>query len=324
MNYEPSPSNFTVDNKPEAYAGIDFWNTDFPALWGSTVNDPDSDAIPRNDLAVIQNLGFDLIKGFNYSDPLVRNHIPFLDECFNRNINVIIPISNTIIIGDIDVISRIIDDAINNIAVVAISIGNNLQGAAAVELIADVFSMIVAQDIMNTLAVCAPLEIPSDIPIFPSEIEAIRNAIISRGLAVEYAQRWFHAINIFNPDAILPILVTHRDDPVFGTQPLLITEYGSPSNPQGELEQKIVIDEQIAIIYGNIGPAFPLFAGGCLYEFTDELWRTGGFGNKEEQSFGIKAFTGDFGEDLTLDGLPYRVDVLADKLVVNSFPIIPI
>ncbi len=329
MNYEPAPSNYDSLPPPPVYFDTDFWNADFPALWGTMKNDPSGTGTPRNDLQVMQSIGINMIKGYNYSDPNSRNHIPFLDDCISKNIKVIIPISNFFVspngINQFSaVIHRIINQAIQSDAVTTISIGNELQGVDNAKLIAQIFKFVVVLDSGNKLALCSPLQLfDSTGTTFPVMANQIRTEIVNLGLSQEYESRWFHGINIYPPTPIVTFLQTHKNDPVNGKQPLLFTEYGYWSRPTGQNLQKNQIVNQATIIYSNIDNTFPMFLGGCLFELTDELWKRGGFGDQQEQSFGIEKFTGNFGTDITTTGLEYRVDVLEKKESFDAFKNVP-
>ena len=79
------------------------------------------------------------------------------------------------------------------------------------------------------------------------------------------------------------------------------------------------ITSQATEIYNNVNDTYPLFVGGCLFEYNDELWKTGGFGNDEEQSFGLNAFSGTSETDLTTTKLTYLIDELRQKQAYADF-----
>jgi hypothetical protein len=93
MDYSPEPSDYinpanTCTNKPYSckYFDDDFFNADFPLLWGAT------GASARNDLGTIQGMGMNFLHLYNFSG--CRNHLPFLSYANSQGISVMIPVSS--------------------------------------------------------------------------------------------------------------------------------------------------------------------------------------------------------------------------------------
>ena len=86
ISYQPSPSN-DPRNGTGVHFDQDYWNTDFPAFWGT-----DGQAGSRNDLDNIKNVGPTLLHLYDWNAQ--RNHTPFLDAANSRGMKVMVPISN--------------------------------------------------------------------------------------------------------------------------------------------------------------------------------------------------------------------------------------
>src|SRR5215469_9653275 len=88
MAYTPEPSDFSGSTNcpfPDKckYFDDDFFNADFPMLWGSS---------GRDDLMTIKQMGVNFLHLYDFG--VCRNHIPFLDDANSLGISVMIPISN--------------------------------------------------------------------------------------------------------------------------------------------------------------------------------------------------------------------------------------
>lgn len=93
------------------------FNSDFQALWG--VDTHNQGVISRDDLRYISNAGFNLLHIYDWN-PVLRNHIPFLDYAYELGLGVLVPFSNYFITesyGDNDVL---VSEALKSV-----SIGNN-------------------------------------------------------------------------------------------------------------------------------------------------------------------------------------------------------
>ncbi len=86
ISYQPSASNDPRDGSGVTF-DQDYWNTDFPALWGT-------DGLPgsREDLDGINSAGLTLLHLYDWNAQ--RNHTPFLDAVNMKGMKVMVPISN--------------------------------------------------------------------------------------------------------------------------------------------------------------------------------------------------------------------------------------
>ena len=83
-NPNPTPTN---PNNDATYFDSDFYNADFPSLWGTG-----SASNGRNDLATIQASGANLLHIYSWNPQ--RNHKSFLDAANAAKLKVMIPITN--------------------------------------------------------------------------------------------------------------------------------------------------------------------------------------------------------------------------------------
>ncbi|CAM9200857.1 unnamed protein product, partial [Heterosigma akashiwo] len=67
------------------------FNTDFQALWGIDTRTPG--VVSRDDLRYIKEAGFNLLHVYDWN-PILRDHIPFLDYCEELGLGVFVPFSN--------------------------------------------------------------------------------------------------------------------------------------------------------------------------------------------------------------------------------------
>jgi hypothetical protein len=85
ISYQPSPSNDPRNGQGVTF-DQDYWNTDFPALWGTDA------AGGRNDLDGIKAAGLNLLHLYDWNAQ--RDHTPFLDAANSKGLKVMVPISN--------------------------------------------------------------------------------------------------------------------------------------------------------------------------------------------------------------------------------------
>jgi hypothetical protein len=86
ISYQPSPSNDPRNGQGVTF-DQDYWNTDFPATWGS-----DGQTGSRNDLDAIKGVGLNLLHLYDWNAQ--RNHTPFLDAANTKGLKIMVPISN--------------------------------------------------------------------------------------------------------------------------------------------------------------------------------------------------------------------------------------
>jgi len=91
--YQPSPSDDCQLQTPNCqtpnavYFDSDFYNTDFPALWG-----PGASATGRDDLKTFKAAGINFLHVYNWNPQ--RSHTTFLDAAVAHGMKVTIPVTN--------------------------------------------------------------------------------------------------------------------------------------------------------------------------------------------------------------------------------------
>ena len=315
VNYQPSPSDYRSLPPPSTYFDSDFTNQDFIGLWG-----PNGNRIQkgRNDILTIKrSLHSNVIKMFNWNPS--RNHQSFLDYCQQNDLKVIIPISNYFVLN----VSQQQSNIINIIkqgqhpSVIAFSIGNELS-MSNTQNIARVFQLVVKNDGGNR-SVCSPIK-QNDFPSLPAEIQKNCHSL---GLFSQFDNLFFQAINVYPPpknvvngalDNLKLVVNSQWPHSQFASQPLLITEYGWNSATTSFINQGASIGSQARFISENSkDPNKPLFLGGVLFEFSDELWKPDEGGGYDGDSYGLYTFADQFTNDSTTTNQSYRIDQLSPK-----------
>jgi len=314
INYEPSPSNYNSLPPPAIYYDTDFSNVDFRGLWSPTDNN--SNVPGRDDINVINQMHFNVVKMYNWN-PL-RNHKSFLDYCDSNNIKVIVPISNYFIENfstQQDNILKIINQA-NHPAVIAFAIGNEIDISFA-PVIANIVKLV------NGIRLCcAPVKI-TDFPSIPQAIFQAYGDTMSN-----FSRVFFQAVNVYPPpnDAVNQATVNLNKminqkwpSSIFHSQPLLISEYGWNSSVS-EIDQSNSIQKQITFIKQSaMDPSKPLFLGGILFEFTDELWKPDQGNGFDGQDYGLFKLSDKFTIGTTVGNLQFPINVLIPKPIVTFF-----
>ena len=106
----------------------------------------------------------------------------------------------------------------------------------------------------------------------------------------------------------------------FSSHPLLITEYGTACNVSEAIQASAVKAQAQVIKDTATNTNQPLFLGGCLFEYTNELWKTTNPGCIQSD-LGINKF--DPGMFCTATQISstdlYRVDDLIKKLAYTEY-----
>ncbi len=290
MNYEPSPSDYTSLPPPTQYGDTDFSNSDFEGLWGNTLvvgSGTCTTAEARNDIGNMrEDLNVNYVRFFNLNQEAFRNHIPFADYCEQNGVSITWPLDfwvTSVSSGSWpnpfrDLVINLIKVLGAHPATIAWRLGNELNGTTEASNIATIFELIVQND-PNKHPVSSSLQEG----LFPSMATLIKNAILAKNLKQEYEDLWFQMVNVYPPQADPVTMATTSLDTMINTtwpgsdfkdQPLLITEYGTACNVS-ETDQANSIKAQAQFIKNaatNVNK--PLFLGGCLFEYTSELWKT--------------------------------------------------
>lgn len=333
INYQPAPSDYTTNMPvPPQYFDTDFYNSDFEGLWGGTLvtggGTPCAVSAARDDLNRFHDdLDLNFIRFFNLDREDFRNHVPFLDACQTNQIHVMIPLDFWVQQVDgpnWDTFRPLVITLITTLgphpSVVAWQLGNELNGATNAGKIATIFALLVQHD-----AAKKPVTSGLQLGFFPSMAELIKSAIVGKGLDTDYTNRWFQAVNIYPPqadpvtDALVNLQqVVNVDWPAseFKDQPFLVSEYGVALNTT-EAVQAMSIEAQARWI-GNVNN--PLFLGGCVFEFSNELWKVPPDTPNLQSELGLVKFSGGFCTALEpSNSSVYRVDALTLKPSYASF-----
>lgn len=339
MNYEPSPSDYTSLPPPAQYGDTDFSNSDFQGLWGNTLVPGAGTctiADARDDIGNMRtDLNTNYVRFFNLNQEAFRDHIPFADYCDTNNVSVTWPLDfwvTSVSSGSWpnpfrELVITLIKTLGVHPATAAWRLGNELNGTTEANNIATIFELIVQNDPGKH-----PVSSSLQAGTFPGMATSIKNAILAKNLKQEYEDLWFQMVNVYplqsDPVAMATVnldtmINTTWPQSDFSTQPLLITEYGTACNVS-EADQADSIKAQVQFIKNaatNTGK--PLFLGGCLFEYTNELWKTTNPGCQQED-LGINKFdTGVFctarePSQLNPPNL-YRVDTLIQKPAYASY-----
>ena len=329
MNYQPSPSDYTSLPPPSQYGDTDFNNSDFKGLWGNTLV-PGTGTCPvtsaRDDIANMkQDLGVTYIRSFNLNQEAFRNHVAFGEYCNTNGVHVSWPLDfwvNSVTSASwASSLRALVINLITTLgalpATVVWRLGNELNGLASAQSIATVFKLVVDND-PGAHPVTSSLQFGS----FPSMASLIQTEIYKLGSTYEqaYNNLWFQAVNVYPPQADPVTMATVNLDLLinttwpnsnFAVQPLLITEYGTAENVRDSHQADSIQAQAQFIKDAATNPNKPLFLGGCLFEYTSELWK----GNQND--LGINKFGRRFCTAKEPSHSPpsdiYRVDVLTQK-----------
>jgi hypothetical protein len=345
VNYQPSPSDWTTVAAPPQYFDGDFWNSDFEGLWGSTLvpggASPCVSSAGRNDLQTLhEDLSTNLIRGFNLSLQF-RNHVPFLDACEAVNIKVLLPLDTWVLAVDgpsWTTLKPLVIDVIQQLgphpSVAGWTLGNELNSISNADRIATMFQLLVQYDTMKR-----PVTSPLQLGFFPSMAEDIKQAIMNKGLLQDYTNRWFISMNIYPPsndvvggalDNLEQIINNTWPQSSFANDLFLVTEYGvsvdfTPSMvPITETEQADSIKAQAQWIQNAANNVnLPNFLGGCVFEWSNELWKSNV--SPAQGTLGLNKFAvspmppADYCTAEESNSLIYRVDNLINKPSYASY-----
>ena len=341
MNYEPAPSDYTGLPPPAQYGDTDFNNSDFEGLWGTTLvvgtgTCPTTSA--RDDVGNMKSdLGVNYLRSFNLDQEAFRDHVTFGNYCNTKGMHISWPL-------DFWVTSVTAPNWLSTLRALAITLiktlgalpntvvwrlGNELSGQTEAQNIATVFKLIVDNDPSKH-----PVTSSHQLGFFPSMATLIKTEILkldtgsSKIYETAYNNLWFQSVNIYPPQANPVSQATVNLDLIinntwpnsdFSKQPLLVTEYGTAENVASEAIQSDSIKAQAQFIKDQAtNPSKPLFLGGCLFEYTNELWK-----GATQDDLGINKFAGPFCTAKEPSHFPpndiYRVDTLDKKIAYATY-----
>ena len=326
MNYEPSPSDYTSLPPPVQYGDTDFSNADFEGLWGDTLNVGSGScttAEARNDIVNMkQDLNVNYVRFFNLNQEAFRNHVAFADYCETNNVSITWPLDFWVnFTGDPSLVVTLIKTLGAHPATIGWRLGNELNGTTEATKIAKLFKTVVQNDPMKH-AISSSLQEQ----FFPSMSTLIRNAIVALGLEQEYEDHWFQMVNVYPSDPVNSptmeldmVINTLWPGSDFANQPLLITEYGTACNVSDAIQVSAVQAQAQFIKDAATNSGKPLFLGGCLFKYTNELWKTTDPSCQQDE-LGINEFAGTFCTATQISSTNlYRVDDLTKKPAYASY-----
>jgi hypothetical protein len=344
MNYEPSPSDYTttMPTPPPQYGDTDFSNSDYEGLWGNTLNPgsgtcttgPAPPPGPRNDIANMkQDLNVNYVRFFNLNQELFRDHVPFGQYCATNNVAVTWPLDfwvNFTTSTNQNLVETLVKCLGVLPATAAWRLGNELNPVAQqAGKIATLFKIVVDTEKAHNITP-HPISYSAQAGTFPSFPTLIKNAIVALGPTYEqeYEDRWFQMVNVYPsdpagaPTAELDTMInTTWPDSIFKNQPLLITEYGTACNVSSAVQASAVQAQAQFIKDAAENPDKPNFLGGCLFEYTNELWKNAALNPTcVQDDLGINSFSGTFctAQQIKSSNL-YRVDVLTQKAAYATY-----
>ena len=296
MNYEPAPSDYTSLPAPLQYYDTDFNNSDFEGLWGSTLvpggGDPCAPTDARDDVGNMKSdLGVNYIRSFNLNQEAFRNHVAFGNYCNTKGVHVSWPLDfwvNSVSAGNwMSTLRALAITLIQTLgalpATVVWRLGNELNGQTEASNIATIFKLVIDCDPSKH-----PVTSSLQLGFFPYMASLIKTEILkldtgtSKKYENAYNNLWFQSVNIYPPigDEVtqatvnLELIINNTwPNSAFANQPLLVTEYGTAENVS-DADQSDSIKAQAQFIKDQAtNPNKPLFLGGCLFEYTSELWK---------------------------------------------------
>jgi hypothetical protein len=350
MAYSPEPSDYGDPANtcpfPNSckYFDDDFFNADFPLLWGSS---------GRDDQKTIQDsLNMNFLHLYNFG--VCRNHIPFLDYAQSLGISVMIPISNYFVKSGTDpnrtadiqaLLNEIYEGGKTPHPAAALwDIGNeyDISGVSAAD-VASVVKIIVNYE--NTLGITDANKLLFTSPISfgtfgrPNapgivKLQELQTAFSAAGLEDIWYSRFVASINPFNDGPFMAnfLKVTYPDNMSSGgtTLPLFFSEFGQSAVNAGQLlggdcsTQALQDAAQAKYETTQITDVLPFakISNGYFYGFAIFQWQNEFFKGGAEAQWGVVEQSGAPTANGTISGgecgipsntFTYPVDPLVQK-----------
>lgn len=332
VTYSPTPTDYTGSGAG-TYYDSDFCNTDFQALWGK-----DSSGIGREDIKnIAQKLGAKYIRLYDWNTPQSRNHKPFLDECNNYGIKVLVPISNYFVglydqgqgsaaDGHIkDIVGELLTNGKFHPAVVMITVGNEpeLEGKSTNAVVKAVEAVVKAQIALGVAdADMLPISVPEDFGTYgePTKPGIVRLQTVRDAIAAStylsgknfLTTMYVAAMQTSNPGTDVTTWLNGTFPAAFPNDYVIITELGRDDITAGGLSQQAAFDK--AAWNAVIGSSNNKALGALIFSFTNQNWKGG-----TEAAYGMNTKTHSSVVAHTTSNQPYPVDTLTPKPVFNTF-----
>jgi hypothetical protein len=332
VTYSPTPTDYTGSGAG-TYYDSDFCNDDFQALWGK-----DSSGVGREDIKnIAQKLGAKYIRLYDWNTPQARNHKPFLNECNNYGIKVLVPISNYFVglydqgqsseaDGFIkDIVGELVTGGKFHPAVVMITVGNEpeLHGKSTSAVVKAVEAVVKAQEQLGvTDADMLPISVPEDFGTYgePTKPGIVRLQTVRDALAASpylsgknfLTTMYVAAMQTSNPGTDVTTWLNVTFPAAFTDDYVIITELGRDDITAGGLSEQAAFDK--AAWEAVIGSSNNKALGALIFSFTNQNWKGG-----TEAAYGMNTKTHSSIVAHTKSNQPYPVDTLTPKPVYNTF-----
>lgn len=332
VTYSPTPTDYTGSGAG-TYYDSDFCNDDFQALWGKG-----GTGVGREDVKnIAQKLGARYIRLYDWNTPQARNHKPFLNECNQYGVKVLVPISNYFVglydqgqashaDGFIkDILGELITNGKFHPAVGMITVGNEpeLNGkstGAVVQAIEGVLKA--AEDLNVSAADMVPIAVPEDFgtygePAKPGivRLQTVRNAIAASSYLSGknfLTTLYVAAMQTSNPGTDVTTWLNQTFPTAFPDDYVIITELGRDDITCGGLDEQATFDKEAwEAVAGSTNPKA---LGACIFSFTNQNWKGG-----TEAAYGMNTKTHGSTVAYTKGNQEYPVDTLTPKPVYNTF-----
>ena len=332
VTYSPTPTNYTGSGAG-TYYDSDFCNDDFQALWGK-----DSSGVGREDIKnIAQKLGAKYVRLYDWNTPQSRNHKPFLDECNNYGIKVLVPISNYFV-GLYDqgqgseadgfikeIVGELVTSGKFHPAVVMITVGNEpeLHGKSTSAVVKAIEAVVKAQEQLGvTDTDMLPISVPEDFGTYgePTKPGIVRLQTVRDAIAAStylsgknfLTTMYVAAMQTSNPGTDVTKWLNETFPDAFPDDYVILTELGRDDITAGGLSEQAAFDKKAweAVIGSSNNKAL----GACIFSFTNQNWKGG-----TEAAYGMNTKTHSSIVAYTKSNQDYPVDTLTPKPVFNTF-----
>lgn len=347
VSYSPAPSDDTPAPPPK-YFDTDFTNSTFPLIWGQANGG-------RGDINNLAGIGINFLHLYNWSVPPApgtplgeyqRNHLPFLEECAQHNVNVLVPISNyfmeQIHQGNnsqvkeniLAMVTEIYNGSTTPVAGAGMwGIANEYDLAARFDVNDVVQAMVYLIEAEQSLNIPADKVLPitspvsfavGDLPDAPgiAAIQKLQQAIEANSTLGKafWSTRFVASTNPFNDGDFLHTYITETFPHYYPDLPFFFAEMGIEIKSGGQASNP---DQQATYVLDQLNKTRVSgnFLGHCIFQFLDQSAMKAG----TEATFGMTKYAGSTLTNGTIPsdyipggGQSYPVDELTLKPLYES------